>query len=123
MTMNRLVPGQPTGSPLMSMLQAQQSQQANLQRLVQELTNQDENSLKAVLSEATPERRWAAIQVIANRKLPLQDELIEKLTDPRRPPGGTRRPHPTQCRTSQRSAKVQIAEATPYRLRAISAGE
>ena len=84
-TMNSLVPllmMQMQMQQQQSMLQMQQLQSSKIQALVQQMAGKDGDALKAALTGPVPELRWAAIQVVGSRKLPLQAELIERLSDP-----------------------------------------
>jgi HEAT repeat protein len=63
-------------------LQLQQLQSSKLQAVVQQMQGKDEEALKFALTDQVPEQRWAAIQIVGSRKLPMQKELIERLTDP-----------------------------------------
>jgi hypothetical protein len=73
----------------MQMMQAQ-SQQMQMQQLVnsklvdlmQQMSNKDSGELKIALEDSQAETRWAAARTIGLKRLPLQDALIEHITDP-----------------------------------------
>jgi hypothetical protein len=87
--------GQPDPRLLQSLLQQQLLQQRQLQQLqqqqvlqmkflegqVHELAGQGPDALKTALQDPRPEKRWAAAFIIGKDRLPLTDELIERLTD------------------------------------------
>jgi len=49
--------------------------------LVREMSNKPEDELKAALKDTKSENRVAAAWAVSDKKLPLQKELIEMLTD------------------------------------------
>jgi hypothetical protein len=87
--------GQPDPRLMQSLLQQQLLQQRQLQQIqhqqvlqmkfledqVRELAGQGREALKIALQDPRPEKRWAAVFVIGKDRLPLTDELIERLTD------------------------------------------
>src|SRR5262249_5199677 len=60
-----------------------QAQWLQLQdKLVREMWPEGADDLKTRLADDQPMIRWIAAQVVAQRRLPLESELIELLTDP-----------------------------------------
>jgi hypothetical protein len=63
-------------------LHRQLNQLALLENLVAVLSRQGDKKLREALGHERPEVRWAAAWVAGNRLKPLQEPLIELLTDP-----------------------------------------
>ena len=91
----------------MQVMQAQ-SQQMQMQKLVnskmvdlmQQMSNKDSSELKISLEDPQPEIRWAAARTIGMKRLPLQEALIEHVTDPS-----------GEVRQAARGALIQLSSA------------